>query len=219
VRLRADNLSATWLARWAHPHPAGFIYLDVRAWQDLGEPLARRILSHCIISIGGHVYPPRGERLTRLADALRGSHQSRSYTLGGCLINLHGGRLTILREPGAVALPVNIAPGGEVRWDGRFRIHYMSGSDPLVIGALGDVGWRQLPDDMRRSVRRISSAARRCLPAIRRSQDGPPLYVHHIGVSQDAGTARICTQFSPMLPLSGPAFGNTSLFPTIVALS
>lgn len=144
-------------------------------------------LAVLIRAIGGALYPPRRDRVARLAAGLRPA------TLGGVRI-MKAGRLgpgwLLLREASACAAPAT--PRRGVLWDGRFRILAVpQGAD--AIGALGDRATTF------RDATRLPAAVLRALPAFCRS--GEVLAVPHLGAGPSARLA-----FAPPAPAAALPF-------------
>ena len=111
-----------------------------------------RLLATAIRLVGGGDYPPRLRALEDLADRVISGGAA---TLQGTLVVPDGDRLTVAREPGAVAGLVSGAGGP---WDGRWTSDLR---DPRAeLRALGEAGLAQVP------VRPVDAAPRACLPGL-----------------------------------------------------
>lgn len=74
------------------------VAIDACALAELPEPVAERLLSLKLTAVGGQVYPPAPDKVQRLARAIR-RPGFRARTLGGCVVRLGRGALTIRPEP------------------------------------------------------------------------------------------------------------------------
>jgi len=124
-RAAFDGASAAWLACHASPHPAGFVMVDRQRLAAAPRAILRRILSQLIITVGGNIYPPRGNGIDGLVDALAGEKFSGS-TLGGCRVVPRGGRILICREQAAIKDELTLRAGQRGMWDGRFVAYIKS---------------------------------------------------------------------------------------------
>jgi tRNA(Ile)-lysidine synthase len=116
-------------------HPAGFAVLDRDALTMADDDSAERLLARVAAAIGGLQYPPRRARLARLRAGLAAS-PTRARTLGGCRFVPWRGRVLVLRELAAAELPVCLASGTRLLWDGRFAVA-AAGAPGLMLGYLG----------------------------------------------------------------------------------
>ncbi len=157
-----ESMVAALLARAACLDPAGYARLDPGLWAAAPADIALRALAAMVTTIAGSTYPPRLERLERLAAALAAGLTG-GRTLGGCRLLPRRGALLVCREPAAVAPPVAAPPGARLRWDGRFGLAMPAAAPPgLQLGALGRTA---LPPQAR--VKALPAAVRETLPAFR----------------------------------------------------
>ena len=181
--LESDQAGA--LLRWAEINPAGHAWVEMAAWSRLPEPLALRLLSRLVQTLGGEALPPRLERSDGLLRRLR---QGQGGTLSGCRVAVVGERALFCREAGRMAAAVGVAPGAEVEWDGRFRLSLAAAAPSgLSLGGLGSQGWGRVAQAVGRSCR-PPALVRPVLPALF-DQRGV-FAVPHLGYNregQDAG--------------------------------
>jgi tRNA(Ile)-lysidine synthase len=172
--------------------------------------LAYRALAAVIATIGGEGFPPRFERLARLAEALGADEgQFRARTLGGCRIQRWRRGIAVLRELAAVAPPVHLDEGASrIVWDGRFLVETADGSG-LELGCLGEAGVAEL---------RAALGTTRCraldaelpktvwpsLPVLRRN--GRLTLAPALSWMADGEPARVEVWFRPSRTLSGYGF-------------
>lgn len=127
---------------------------------------ARRFLAAACLCAGGTDRPPRGDRLQRLLDAVRGEG-SFTATLGGSRIEADGEAVRLMREPGEAArggLAACALPLGEtVVWDGRYEV--VAAREGLSVRPLAGLAAR-LADRERRALPSVPAAARGALPAV-----------------------------------------------------
>ncbi|PTX56913.1 tRNA(Ile)-lysidine synthase [Litoreibacter ponti] len=100
----------------------------------------RRVLKAAIRVVSGQDYPPRGDKLARLAGDLR----SKS-ALQGCLFSNDGTHLRVSREFAAVDA---MAVPSDAVWDDRW-VADGPHADGLTLRALGEDGLTQVDDDWR----------------------------------------------------------------------
>ncbi len=209
LRRHLDDAAARWLARSAAVYPGGYIELDAGAMRAAPAGIARRALARCLLCVSGRGFAPRGERLARLAAALRRGDLDAPKTLGGCRILPAGGKILICGEAGrARRLAVTgLAPGA--LWDQRFRVAVGDGKRrDLSLGALGTGGWAeivQLEPGLR--AHSIPQPARLALPALWRKE--AVAAVPHLGFRRDsrpgAPDLRVLA-WQPPNPLTGAGF-------------
>jgi tRNA(Ile)-lysidine synthase len=131
------------LAQAVFLHPAGFALVDPTPLAAAPEEIRLRAVAAFITTIGALPYPPRFDRLQRLAQAIALGALAGGRTLGGCRVLSRQGRLLVQRELAAVE-PARSIPGtGGLHWDGRFLVSRKAGVAPLSdlsVGALGAAG-------------------------------------------------------------------------------
>jgi tRNA(Ile)-lysidine synthase len=126
------------LAEAVELHPGGFALLDEATLAAAPGEIRLRALAALLATIGGSTYPPRFDRLERLAAILAEGRLGRGKTLGFCQLRPSGGRILVCREQGAIAPPAGVPDRDTLHWDDRFLVRRRSASAaPLQIGALG----------------------------------------------------------------------------------
>ena len=148
------------LARAVRADPAGVLTLPRAA---LAAPEGVKLIAVASLCAAGTDRPPRGERLARLAVALRGE-VSVTATLCGARIEADADEVRFLREAGEIRrsdLPM-LDVIGEGVWDGRFEVQ---ASRSVRIAALAGHAAR-LPAAEREALRHILRAARGTLPVL-----------------------------------------------------
>ncbi len=138
------------LARAAHLDPAGYAMLDAPLLVAAPAELGLRALARLLQAVGGEAYPPRLERLERLHAALA-KGLSAGRTLGGCRLLRRGGHapgILVCRELAAMTAATPVSPGGELWWDGRFRVafarRFPRARGAVTLAPLGLGGWDEL---------------------------------------------------------------------------
>jgi tRNA(Ile)-lysidine synthase len=200
-RAENDARAASWLALNARIDPAGFVTLAGGAVAAAPPDLRRRAIQQILMTVGGNRYPPRGARLDRLIEQLRGGLAS-GRTLAGCRILPWQSALLICREPQRIADVTALRPGAPVLWDGRFRLELNGAAPALVVRALGRAGTRALGQ-----VGRILPApVRPGLPSLWRGEQ--LVAVPHLGIVLPslARAATVRVRFNPAVPLAGAPF-------------
>jgi tRNA(Ile)-lysidine synthase len=186
--LREAAVSAL-LARCCVVYPAGYAVIDgTLATAPVEISLAA--LSRIVLCIGGRDYGPRRDRLLRLHGRLLDGRLRRGATLGGCRILAAGGavgKLLVCRETRDPPLPLDVRPGTEVLWDGRFQIAVRSAAR---LERLGRHGWAEVVGhrpDLRQNP--VPAAVRPTLPTV--ADKAGIRAVPHIGYRREGegGTA------------------------------
>ncbi len=206
-RAEFEAADAQRLACWLTLDPAGFAWLDPAAFADTGG-LDAVALGAVLAMISGSDFPPRGERLDRLHQALA-SGLAQDRTLGGCLVLKRRNKFLICREPAMAAAPVALPVGAETAWDGRFRVALPAGApEGLSLGALGEEGAKLVRKLPKSAVLMIPTAARATLPALCDAKGvvAVPALGYFKCCSQEAMTAARHLHFRPIRPLTGAGF-------------
>ena len=211
-RAALDRLCTDLLAACARPSSAGFVTLETGALRRAPPALAVRALGSAVTTISGRDYPPRQERLERLARRLLGQG-AKAATLGGCrIVPSRDGRVVICREPSAASEVLPLTPGESALWDGRFVVSLGRSAcgGPLLVRRLGTDGLAQAramthAEGMPPMTDCIPAPARPALPALF-DLDGP-LSAPHLGFRRtsrqfEAGTAEFSVSFRPARPLA-----------------
>jgi tRNA(Ile)-lysidine synthase len=114
------------LAATVDVHEGIFASIDLRTFADAAAELRVRLLMRVLRAFGGDAKPPRLAKVESLADALSASCADAAnvaFTLGGCIIRASPRSIRVFREGDRGDLPqVEIEPGREVLWDGRFHV-------------------------------------------------------------------------------------------------
>ncbi len=211
-RAALDRLCTDLLTACAHPSPAGFVTLDREVLRRAPPALALRALGCAVSTVSGAPYPPRHERLERLASRVLGD-DVKAATLGGCrVVPQRDGRIVVCREAVAASAVQPIKPGESALWDGRFVVSLgrSAGAGPFLVRRLGTDGLAQARAMARKAgmpltTDCIPAPARPALPALF-GLDGP-LAAPHLGFRrtshQDAaGTTKFSASFRPARPLA-----------------
>ena len=211
-RSALDELCTDLMASCALPSPAGFVLLDLSVLRRAPPALAVRALGCVVSAVSGSDYPPRRERLDRLARRLLGDG-TKATTLGGCrIVPRREGRIVVCREPSAASEVLPLAPGESALWDRRFvvSLSLLAAPGPFVVRRLGTDGLAQVRAMAHRTgmplmTDRIPAPARPGLPALF-DLDGP-LATPHLGfrrasLQHESGTAEFSVSFRPARPLA-----------------
>jgi tRNA(Ile)-lysidine synthase len=204
LRRALDDNAAELCARAASLSPAGFARLDRDALSRADTAIGRRVLDRVLRTIGGSVYPPRGDRLDRLWAEMRSGLDKRR-SLGGCLVTPSREGWLVQREPAGMAPPVSCRAGETVRWDGRFSVT-LSGRGRARLGALGQKGWLAVKSqvDPGRIPSAIPPAVAPTLPALL-DETGNPAVIPHLHWEKRGfdGLSMVDLAFVPNSPLTG----------------
>lgn len=140
-----DAWVAEHLARHGFLHPGGVLHLAPETFDGLAEEVGLRLLARAVTAIGGRTYGPRLARLEGLYARLRRAG-FRAATLSGCRVAATPRGFWLHRES-AKALPVELRPGEDLHWDGRFWVVLGpvegAGKAPITLECLGHAGRRQ----------------------------------------------------------------------------
>ena len=211
-RAALDQLCTDLLAACTRPSPAGYVILDLSVLRRAPSALAVRSLGCVVATVSGSTYPPRQERLERLAHRLL-DDGTKAATLGGCrVVPQRDGRVVVCREPSAASEVRPLASGESALWDHRFVVSLgpSAAAGPYVVRRLGTDGLTQARAMARGSgmpltTDDIPAPARPSLPALF-DLDGP-LAAPHLGFRRtvrqfEAGTAEFLVLFRPARPLA-----------------
>jgi tRNA(Ile)-lysidine synthase len=205
TRARREAATAALLARAASPDPFGMCTLDLGMLRAAPPEIAQRALARALMCVGGQPYPPRREKLERLAADLFGAEVARSHTLAGCLVLRRGAKLVIVRETRNLAAGVATGRDREVLWDGRFRVSLGRPAKPASVAAVGAAAARSLRKQGDAGARGLPVEAIAALPGV---WDAKGLRaVPQLGYEQRRGAGcKIQVVFRPAQPLAGAAF-------------
>ncbi|MFA7430940.1 MAG: tRNA lysidine(34) synthetase TilS [Rhodospirillaceae bacterium] len=144
-------------------HPAACAWVDPVAFRAAPAEVGLRGLRLVLACVGGRPFGPRSERAEAALERLGCD----AVTVGGCrLLPQPGAHVLVARE--ARSLPeVNLQPGGEALWDGRFRVRLGADELPGQVCALGAAGWALIKD--RTADRGLPAAVRLTMPALWRA--------------------------------------------------
>ncbi len=144
ARAAREHAADTLLAQAVALHPAGFAAFDLPRFLAAAPSLAERAIAAIVVSLGARPYPPRRRQVARLLRVLAGDADG-SRTLGGCRFVGWRGRVLVLRELAAAAVPVWVRPGASLLWDGRFAVSSPpDATGSLTLGYLGHEGVAEL---------------------------------------------------------------------------
>jgi tRNA(Ile)-lysidine synthase len=146
--------------------------IDAAGAIRLPRDVAAAHLAAALLCAAGTERPPRGERLQRLVQRLRGG-EAFTATLAGARIEA-GEMALISRDAGEAARgglsPLTLAPGETGVWDGRWEI--TAGAEPLTVVALKGQA-STLSSERRARLASLPAGARPSLPLIQRQGAAP----------------------------------------------
>lgn len=120
----------------------GAASLPLPALAALPPAVQTKLLARILALVGGNRAPRQLGAVERLRDRLVGEPSLAGATIAGVALSRRGAVIAFAREPGRQVAPaVTIPPGGQVEWDGRFRIAN-DGEAPIVVRP-GDLTRRQ----------------------------------------------------------------------------
>jgi tRNA(Ile)-lysidine synthase len=105
-----------------------------------------RLIARAVDVMGGNCPSARLAEIESVVGALRQPMPAR--TLGGTMLSVANGRISVYREPGRAGLPIlQLQPGCSAIWDSRFRIELApSASTAVTARALTAEEWAALRD-------------------------------------------------------------------------
>ena len=159
--------------------------------RQAGFEAARTLTGVACLCAAGATRPPRGERLDRLTEALRGEGQVVA-TLAGARIEADAAEARWLRTAGEIGrtggAALSLAAGETGVWDGRYEVRT---DRPLVVGPLAGHAARLSPA-ARAALAAWPAAARGALPAVMGDQVACPAVEPVPGVTLTSlGLARL----------------------------
>lgn len=171
ARARAGGAGAAVLAPEAARSPPVFS-VDGAGAIRVSRDVAAAHLAAALLCAAGTERPPRGERLERLVERLRGE-EAFTATLAGARVEAKDDVL-ICRDAGEAArgglAPLTLAPGESGVWDGRWEI--TGGAEPLTVVALKGQA-PSLSPEQRARLAKLPAAIRPSLPLILRHGAAP----------------------------------------------
>jgi tRNA(Ile)-lysidine synthase len=189
-------------ARGVRLHPAGYCWFDPTPCLRRDAGLLAPLLGDILRCIGGGIHRPRRDGLERLCHDITAGRLASGRTLAGARVLPRAAGLLVCREPGRLPDRNKIGGGKKGRWD-RFT-WALSAERPrnLFVGALGEVGWRQVRDGTQSPP---PAPVRAGLPALWRG--GRVLAVPGLELTGTDNTTvwrrdmRFSVRFSPPMPL------------------
>lgn len=144
--------------------PEGHVRFHREAWLAYPEEIRLSVLALALAVVSGRNQRPRLRHLQPLSEVLADGSLPRSRTLRGVVLRPDG---ILHREAKAMSfVPLSIASGQSLLWDGRCRITLSRASMPLAVAPLGKAGWEQIPATERRKAGDVPHAARLAWPAL-----------------------------------------------------
>ncbi len=216
-RIAREAAVAELLARAASVRPEGWATLDPAALAAAPPEIGRRALARVLMCVAGGAYPPRGERLDGLYQAIAAGTLAGGRTLAGCRVVPWRGELLVVRELAAVEGACTVRGSGRYAWDGRFvlQLEVCAVAFEGSLGALGTAGWSAVAAQDK-SLRKlpIPPAVRPSLPALF-DLDGvrevPHLMYRRRGADPDSVRV-VSAVFRPDQALAGAGFAVFSPF-------
>ncbi len=218
ARVVVERKVARLAAQAVTVHPAGFARLDPALLAAADGETSLRLIANLVMCIGGRMYPPRGARLSRLADRLTEGTLGGGVTLGGCVVRPESnGVVRVVREQAAIE-PIRHLIGTadtipDLEWDGRYQVSLPTtdsagrelGRDgDIRLGAVGSFVANEVPmhaDSL--SYEGLPHLVRMTLPAI--------CHAGHFHICALPGSSQaVCVaakaRFAPKNPVAGAVF-------------
>ncbi len=201
ARAATESAVARAAAQSVTVHPAGFALVEREIFAHLPQDWGLRLLSRLLMAVGGGHYAPRFEQTERFYHALRTGSPA-DWTLGGCRLASHQGRLLFCREQAAMAPRLRLSPGGETVWDERFLVRVAPDApEGLWFGSLAG-GWRLIVKTLPRETRNLIPALTRPLLPTLYHEDSI-LAVPHLGykggsIEKPSGVSVVALSLNPL---------------------
>lgn len=100
--------------------PLGYIKINLKIFLQASPELGLRVLSRCLMMVGGSDYSARYHNLLALYDKIA-EPLFTGTTIAGCLLNRQGQSLLIMREVASIQSEISISTSPQL-WDRRFLI-------------------------------------------------------------------------------------------------
>jgi tRNA(Ile)-lysidine synthase len=150
-RLALETHTARRLAHCSQIFLSGHVIVFLEELRQEPEEFQLRLLSHLLMVVSGHTYPPRSRYLETLYVALNSAAPFKARTCWGCVLRPHKGNVLIAREYSAIEEALPILKKDNFYWDQRFWITRRSQEklrkveeNPLIIAKLGQEGWKHI---------------------------------------------------------------------------
>lgn len=207
ARVSTDLSLARLAARAATVHPSGYAVIDAGRLSGVPQQLAQHLVGNVVRCVAGRVYPPRGERLSRMVMRITDDALDGGATLAGCLLRpLGAGRVIVLREFAAIAAPTRLQELPRL-WDDRFIV--TSARDLPEDCHLGAVGqFEALGADNIHGLERFAGhlpEIRNTLPAIRHKDE---IFLCSLLKPPESRIDTVFARFSPRMPVAGSRFAT-----------
>ncbi|MBS27711.1 MAG: tRNA lysidine(34) synthetase TilS [Alphaproteobacteria bacterium] len=207
ARVAADLSLARAAARAVTIYPSGYAVIDTGPLSDAPQHVVQHLVGTVVRCIAGRVYPPRGERLSRMSARIAEGALEGGATLAGCVLRPNGpGRVIVLREFAAIAPPTLLGASARL-WDERFTV--TPSSDLPDDCSLGAVGQFEAPGagEIRGSewFAGLSPEIRKTLPAICHNGE---IFLCALQKPPESAIDTVFARFSPRMPVAGARFAT-----------
>ncbi|MBK8177145.1 MAG: tRNA lysidine(34) synthetase TilS [Rhodospirillales bacterium] len=166
ARLEMMAAVVAFVARGCRVHPAGLVTIDRTRLIAAPAEVAIHALARLLAMVGGEPHECAADAIRRLYRRLGGEGET-GATLGRCRLKIGAREVTVCRERRHLPAPMPIAPGDDILWDGRFRVHLSSRAallEPLVIRPTSAQDLRQIHAEIARRPRPAGESAKRFEP-------------------------------------------------------
>lgn len=99
------------------------VMIDKKAFHTLPETARLLVLRHLLVHIGHHHYPPSFASVRNILQTDKGTEQTVTSTLAGCLIRQSADSVMIFPEAGRPHAPLFVQAGKTICYRGRFIIY------------------------------------------------------------------------------------------------
>lgn len=171
LRDQLECLTDKLMARAVIVSSGGFCHLDPEAFQQAPEELIIRALRRVIMAIGGGAFPPKRDRLERIAGHMI-QNAGPGLTLAGCRLLRRQGRVWAVREQRSSLQKIVLPPGKSVIFDNRFAVRVPPDcKDQIQVRALGAHDWPAVRRKLGGVLDSLPAAAGQSLPGFYRNDE------------------------------------------------
>jgi len=133
-REKREDDTAHLLACSTRLDPTGYAEIKV---DGLTPQQLKSVLIRAVTTIGGGLYGPRSERMSRLVEGAVNGGAGWRATLGRCVVSLRQGKILVCRENRNLPHHKEIEAGEIVFWDRRFKIKSHKSGRITMLGTEG----------------------------------------------------------------------------------
>jgi tRNA(Ile)-lysidine synthase len=192
--------------------PEGYGLIDTSKFSLIETHTSAKILGKLIVALNGRHYPPRSQKLLKLAELIKNYNISKKYNIGGLIFEiLPVNHIIVYREAKCIEKPCNIYSKTPILWDDRFIVKWSANdvaTTCLQLRALGTEGLMQLKKAAPCLLNnQVPARVLRTMPSLWLLEQ--LVSVPHINYINNSAGVKICKvniKLSPVKPLAGSSF-------------